>query len=62
MEEEFSFVTSNEDREMMKDFIAMVAEFLKDRFPVSNTPKRQRQKVQAADGIVPNNDTTTTTS
>ena len=47
---------------MMKDFIAMVAEFLKDRFPVSNTPKRQRQKVQAADGIVPNNDTTTTTS
>ena len=61
MEEEFSFVTSNEDREMMKDFIAMVAEFLKDRFPVtSNTPKRQRQKVQAADGIVPNNDTTTT--
>ena len=46
---------------MMKEFIAMVAEFLKDRFPVKNTPTKQRQKVQAAEGI-PNNDTTTTTS
>ena len=46
----------------MKEFIEMVAEFLKDRFPVTkNTPARQRQKVQAAEGI-PNNDTTTTTT
>ena len=46
---------------MMASFISMVADFLKNRFPVKNTPTKQRQKVQAAEGI-PNNDSTTTTT
>ena len=47
---------------MMASFITMVADFLKNRFPVQkNTPTKLRQKVQAAEGI-PNNDSTTTTT
>ena len=59
-EDEFSFSTSTEDREMMASFITMVADFLENRFPTQrNTPTKMRQKVQAAEGI-PNNDSTTT--
>ena len=61
-EDEFSFSSSAEDREMMASFITMVADFLTNRFPTQkNTPTKMRQKVQAAEGI-PNNDSTTTTS
>ena len=61
-EDEFSFSSSVEDREMMRDFITMVADFLTNRFPTQkNTSTNMRQKVQAAEGI-PNNDSTTTTT
>ena len=55
-EEEFGSNMSQEEREMVANFITVVADFLEHRFPTQkNTPTKQRQKVQAAEGI-PNND------